>query len=173
MKKHKGFIKWYRGITENPFFMVKPFDDWRAFEYLCLKARRYPGEVVLSDGNIVHLECGQYFISRAKLADIFGWTVKKLKGWEFRMKTSKMVSAEGLPKGTRYTIENYTFYQLEGPAEGPAKGTSQGTSQGLRIKKDKESIKKDARAGVSEAPGAVVPMNDEIRFKLQKTIKGI
>ena len=166
MSKEKGFIKWYRGITENPFFMSKPFDDWRAFEYLCLKARRYPGEIVLNDGNVIQLDCGQYFISRQKLADIFGWTIKKLKGWEKRMFLSKMVLSEGLSKGTRYTIENYTFYQLEGTAKGTAKGISQGLSQGLRIKKDKESIKKDARAGESETPRDVVPMPDYIREKI-------
>lgn len=168
MSKSKGFIKWYRGITDNPFFMAKPFDDWRAFEYLCLQARRYPGDIVLSDGNIVHLEAGQYFISRAKLADIFGWSIKKLKGWEFRMKTAKMVLAKGLAKGTLYTIEKYTFYQLEGPAEGPAKGTSEGLTEGLRIKKDKESIKKDARACDMETPRDVIPMPDYIRKKMEE-----
>lgn len=170
MSKSKGYIKWHRSITENPFFMVKPFDDWRAFEYLCLKARRYPGDVVLADGNVVHVASGQYFISRAKLADIFGWSVKKLKGWEERMKRAKMVLPEGLPKGTRYTIEKYAFYQLEGPAEGPAEGTSEGTSQGLRIKKDKESIKKDARASDLETPRDVIPMPDFIRQKINEVL---
>lgn len=170
MSKNKGYIKWHRSVADNPFFLVKPFDDWRAFEYLCLKARRYPGEIVLSDGNVIRLDRGQYFISRQKLADIFGWTIKKLKGWEKRMFLAKMVLAEGLAKGTRYTIENYTFYQLEGPAEGPAKGTSEGTSEGPRIKKDKESIKKDARASDQETPRDVIPMPDYIRKKINEVL---
>lgn len=170
MGKSKGYIKWHRSVADNPFFLVKPFDDWRAFEYLCLKARRYPGDVVLADGNVVHVASGQYFISRAKLADIFGWSVKKLRGWEKRMKRAKMVLAEGLAKGTRYTIEKYAFYQLEGQAEGHAKGQSEGTSEGTRIKKDKESIKKDARACDLEAPRDVIPMPDFIRKKINEVL---
>lgn len=170
MSKSKGYIKWHRSITDNPFFMVKPFDDWRAFEYLCLKARRYPGDVVLADGNVVHVASGQYFISRAKLADIFGWTVKKLRGWEERMKRAKMVTAKGQGRGTIYTIEMYTFYQLEGQAEGQGKGQPQGQPQGQRIKKDKESIKKDARASDLETPRDVIPMPDFIRQKINEVL---
>lgn len=173
MSTKKGFIKWYRDAIENPLFCKKPFDEWHAFEYLCFRARKYPGDLMLDNGAIIHLEIGQYFTSREKLADVFGWTVKKLRAWEKRINRLKMGTAKGTPWGTVYTLENYYSHQYEGQAEGQAKGQTTGQTPGQQKRKNKESIKKDARAGVSEAPAAVVPMNDEIRYRLQKTIKGI
>lgn len=171
MKKNNTFIKLYRSTLDNVLFNVKPFDDWRAFEYLILKARIEPCDIVLSNGDIVHLERGQHFESKASLAEKFGWSVKKLKGWEKRMKRLGMVLSEGLAKGTTYTVENYTFYQGEGLAKGPAEGLSQGLSQGPRKKNDKECIK-NARAREGEAPRdadrKVIPMPEEIRRKLTK-----
>lgn len=169
-KKNETFIKLYRSTLENSLFNVKPFDDWRAFMYLMLKARIKAGEVVLSDGTIIKVKRGQHFESKASLAAKFGWSVKKLKGWEKRMKSLKMVSAVGLSKGTIYTVENYTFYQGEGLAKGPAEGPSQGPSQGPRKKNDKECKKKDARACDQEAPRElkVIPMPEEIRKKFEE-----
>lgn len=175
-KKNKTFIKLFRSTLENDLFNQKPFDDWRAFEYLILKARIEPCDIPLPNGEIVHLERGQHFESRASLAEKFGWSVKKLKGWENRMKRLKMVLSQGLSKGTTYTVENYTFYQGEGPAQGPSQGPSQGLTQGPHKKNNKECIK-NARACEGETPrGAeerkVIPMPDEIKNKWQDFMEG-
>ena len=170
-KKNETYIKLYRSTLDNALFNIKPFDDWRAFLYMILKARVKAGEVILSDGTIVKLKRGQHFESKASLAAKFGWTVKKLKGWEKRMKSLKMVSAQGLPKGTVYTVEMYTFYQGEGLAKGPAKGPAEGPAQGSSNKNEKECLKNNDRAGVQEAPRDVIPMPDEIREKLKGALK--
>lgn len=172
-KRNETYIKLYRSTLDTALFNVKPFDDWRAFEYLCLKARVKPCELVLSDGTIIHLKRGQHFESKTSLAEKFGWSVKKLKGWERRMKRLKMVLAEGLAKGTTYTVENYTFYQGEGLAEGLAEGLTEVPTEVPSKKNVKECIKKDARACEDITPRGVVPMNDEIRQKLKKTIKSV
>ena len=86
------------------------------------------------------------------------------------MKRAKMVTAKGQGRGTIYTIEMYTFYQLEGQAEGQGKGQPQGQPQGQRIKNDKESIKKDARASDLETPRDVIPMPDFIRQKINEVL---
>lgn len=88
------------------------------------------------------------------------------------MKRLKMVLAEGLGKGTIYTIEKYTFYQGEGLAEGLAEGLSEGLTEGLRKKNDKECKKNDTRAREEKAPRCV-PIPDELRRKIDKAIKGI
>lgn len=167
MKKNNTFIKLYRSTLDNVLFNVKPFDDWRAFEYLILKARIEPCDLVLANGEIVHLERGQHFESRKSIAEKFGWSVKKVRAWEDRLKRLNMGTAEGMPKGTLYTLKNYTFYQGEGHAKGHGKGQSQGTSQGTRKKNDKE-CKRNARAREGEAPRdaeerKVIPMPEEIR----------
>lgn len=168
MSKKKPYIKWYMDICDNPLFLKKPFSDWQAFEYLCLKCRRFPTDLVLDDGTIIHLATGQYFISRANLADICGWSVKKLRAWEKRTKQLKMVTAEGKARGTLYTVENYVFHQIEGQAKGQGKGQPEGTSEGQHTYKDKESIKKDARVRDLETPREVIPMPDYIRKKIEK-----
>lgn len=173
MSTKKGFIKWYRDATDNPLFCKKPFDEWHAFEYLCFKARKYPVDLILDNGAIVHLEIGQYFTSREKLSEVFGWSVKKLRAWEDRLKRLKMGTAKGTPWGMVYTLENYALHQHTGQAEGQAKGQTTGQTVGQQKRKNKESIKKDARAGEVEAPRDVVGMPDELRRKLNKAIKGI
>ena len=170
-KKNETYIKLYRSTLDNALFNVKPFDDWRAFLYLILKARVKAGDVILSDGTIIKLKRGQHFESKASLAAKFGWSVKKLKGWEKRMKTLKMVSAQGLPKGTVYTVEKYTFYQGEGLAKGPAKEPAEGPAQGSSNKNEKECLKNNDRAGDPEPPRDVIPMPDEIREKLRGALK--
>ena len=167
MSKKKGHVKWYRDATDNPLFNVKPYDDWHAFEFLCLKCRRFPGEIVLDDGMVIYLSIGQYFSSRAKLAERFGWSVKKLRAWEDRLFRLKMVTVKGTPKGMVYTVENFEFHQIEGQAKGHAQGQSEGITQGQRIKKEKERIKKETSAGDLEAP-RVVPMPDYIRKKIDE-----
>lgn len=169
-KKNETYIKLYRSTLDNALFNTKPFDDWRAFLYLILKARIKAGEVILSDGSIVKLKRGQHFESKASLAAKFGWTTKKLKGWEKRMKKLKMVSAKGLPKGTLYTVEKYTFYQGEGLAKGPAKGPAEGPSAGPSKKNEEECKKKDARAGDPETPRDVIPMPDYLRQKIEEVL---
>ena len=168
-KKNETYIKLYRSTLDNALFNIRPFDDWRAFLYLILKARIKAGEVVLRDGTIVKLKRGHHFESKASLAAKFGWSVKKLKGWEKRMKKLKMVSALGLAKGTIYTVEKYTFFQGKGLAKGPAEWTSEGPTEGPR-KKNEEECKRSSRAGGGEPPRElkVIPMPDDIRKKIEK-----
>lgn len=175
-KKNNTYIKLYRSTLENNLFNVKPFDDWRAFEYLILKARVEPCDLVLSTGEIIHLERGQHFESRKSLAEKFGWSVKKIRAWEDRLKRLKMGTAKGTGKGTLYTLENYGFYQGEGHGKGHSEGQPQGTSQGTRKKNDKECIK-NARAREDETPrGAeerkVIPMPEEIKTKWKDFMEG-
>lgn len=176
MSKKKGFIKWYRDATDNPLFCKKPFDDWHAFEYLCLKARKTPTEIVLDNGVIITIDVGQVFISREKLADVFGWSVKKLRAWENRIKRLNMGTAKGTQKGTLYTLKNYEFHQCEGQAKGQAKGQPEGTSEGTRKRIDKECIK-NARACEGETPRdaeerKVIPMPEEIKTKWKDFMEG-
>ena len=177
MSKKRGHIKWFRDILDNPLFRKKPWSDWQAFEFLCLQSKRFPGDLILTDGTVMHLDTGQVFISRATFADIAGWSTKKLRAWEKRVNTLKMVTVSGTPWGMVYTVENYTFHQHEGQAKGQGLGQSKGQTEGQRKKKDKESIKKETRFGDEKAPNGseknVIPMPEEIRRKLDKAIKEV
>ena len=161
MNQNKGtYIKLYRKVINDDWFSKRPFDDFRAFIYILVKARVTPTDVLLDDGTIVHLERGQHFESRSSLAEKFGWTIKKVRAWEGRMVRDKKGHAEGHAKGIVYTIENYSKYQGEGHAEGHAKGQTEGHAEGQRKKNDikneyKECEREGARARARMREGTI------------------
>ncbi len=171
MSKRRGHIKYYRDALDNPLFCKKPFDDWHAFDFFMLKCQRFPCDVELKDGTKIHLDIGQLFISRKKLADIFGWSVKKLRAWENRLFHLNMVTVEGKRKGMVYTLKNYASHQLEGQPQGHEEGQPQGQPQGQSKKKGKERIKKEtSRSGDFDPPLEVIPMPDYIRQKIEEVL---
>ena len=172
MSKERGHIKWYRDALDNPLFCKKPFDDWHAFEYLALKCRRFPTTLELEDGTTVQLDVGQYFVSRKKLADIFGWTEKKLRAWEGRLNRLNMVTAQGTRKGIVYTLKSYAFHQCEGQPQGQEVGQSEGQPQGQSKKKGKERKKKEVRLGADETPHAQpIKCPDDIRKNIERIFR--
>lgn len=111
-------------------FDQKPYDDLRAWLWALATAQALPSTAKLKDGTEIFVDRGQFFRSKEKLAKEFGWSLKELRSWEQRMKRNGSMSYEGRPKGrprgTLYTVENYTFYQGSDPPKGQAKGQAKG-----------------------------------------------
>ena len=149
---NNGYIKLYRKCLENEFFLEKPFDRWRAFEYLLISARYKPSRVILK-GQVIELEAGQLIVSEKKLAEKWDWSRGKVRRFLSRLESLQMIQVNGTAYGTLVTIENYTKYQCDGTSDGTTDstsdsttdGTSDGTSDGTHIKKDKKvkKVKKD------------------------------
>ena len=147
-----GYIKLYRKCLENEFFLEKPFDRWRAFEYLLISARYKPSRVILK-GQVIELEAGQLIVSEKKLAEKWDWSRGKVRRFLSLLESLQMIQVNGTAYGTLVTIENYTKYQCDGTSDGTTDstsdsttdGTSDGTSDGTHIKKDKKvkKVKKD------------------------------
>lgn len=148
---NSGYIKLYRKCLENEFFLEKPFDRWRAFEYLLISARYKPSRVILK-GQVIELDTGQLIVSEKQLAEKWGWSRGKVRRYILLLESLGMVQVNGTALGTVLTIENYTKYQCEQTANGTALGTtdgtsdstSLGTSDGTHIKKVKK-VKKDKK----------------------------
>lgn len=149
---NNGYIKLYRKCLENEFFLEKPFDRWRAFEYLLILARYKPSRVILK-GQVIELEAGQLIVSEKKLAEKWDWSRGKVRRFLSLLESLQMIQVNGTAYGTLVTIENYTKYQCDGTSDGTTDstsdsttdGTSDGTSDGTHIKKDKKvkKVKKD------------------------------
>lgn len=153
---NNGYIKLYRKCLENEFFLEKPFDRWRAFEYLLISARYKPSRVILK-GQVIELEAGQLIVSEKKLAEKWDWSRGKVRRFLSLLESLQMIQVNGTAYGTLVTIENYTKYQCDGTSDGTtdstsggtsdstSDGTSDSTSDGTHIKKDKKvkKVKKD------------------------------
>ena len=148
---NNGYIKLYRKCLENEFFLEKPFDRWRAFEYLLISARYKPSRVILK-GQVIELEAGQLIVSEKKLAEKWDWSRGKVRRFLSLLESLQMIQVNGTAYGTLVTIENYTKYQCDGTSDGTtdsttdgtSDSTSDGTSDGTHIKKVKKD-KKDKK----------------------------
>ena len=155
---NKTYIKLYRKVMDNAIFLELPYDRWHAFEFLLLKARRFPTVTILK-GKPIKLEVGQLICGEDKLASIWGWSRGKVKRYLDMLENLGMIKKNGTPYGTLITIENYTKYQGEcsysdtplGTSDGTSLDTSDGTHK-KNVKKDKnvKNVKKDIYIGVPD-----------------------
>ena len=153
---NKTYIKLYRKVMENAIFLELPYDRWHAFEFLLLKARRFPTVTILK-GKPIKLEVGQLICGEDKLASKWGWSRGKVKRYLDMLENLGMIKKNGTPYGTLITIENYTKHQGEcsysDTTDDTTDGTSLDTTDGTHkknVKKDKKdkNVKKDIYIGV-------------------------
>ena len=76
----KGWIKLHRKLLDCWIWQVKPYDKARAWVDLLLLAMHHDKKIVINDKPVV-IERGSYFISRGKLADRWGWSIKKVDAY--------------------------------------------------------------------------------------------
>lgn len=155
---NKTYIKLYRKVMDNAIFLELPYDRWHAFEFLLLKARRFPTVTILK-GKPIKLEVGQLICGEEKLAVKWGWSRGKVIRYLDMLENLGMIKKNGTPYGTLITIENYTKYQGEcsysdtplGTSDGTSLDTSDGTHK-KNVKKDKnvKNVKKDIYIGVPD-----------------------
>ena len=159
---NKTYIKLYRKVMDNAIFLELPYDRWHAFEFLILKARRFPTVTILK-GKPIKLEVGQLICGEDKLASKWGWSRGKVKRYLDMLENLGMIKKNGTPYGTLITVENYTKYQGEclysdttdDTTDGTSLDTTGGTSDGTHkknVKKEKKekNVKKDIYIGVPD-----------------------
>ena len=75
-----GWFKLYRQMENNILWQDKPFAKGQAWIDLILMANIADGDV-LSKGVVVHVKRGQVFRTQKYLADRWGWSIKKVRGF--------------------------------------------------------------------------------------------
>ena len=133
----EGYVKIYRKVMENEVFLELPYDRWHAFEFLVLKARRFPTITILK-GKPIKLEVGQLIYGEDALARKWGWSRGKVKRFLDMLENLEMIKKNGTPYGTVITIENYTKYQGDCACDDTPLDTPDSTSDGTHNKKDKK-----------------------------------
>lgn len=156
---NETYLKLYRKCMDNELFTEKPFDRWHAFEYMMLKAYRYPRDAVIK-GQIVHIDTGQFIMSQRKMAETFGWSINKFIRFRKLLEQLNMVTFDGDTYGdsigTLVTIVNYKAFQVKEEVDGDTNEDSRvdtrentcGDTNGDNIKKDKKD-KKDKNNNMS------------------------
>lgn len=121
-KESKGFIKLERSIFEHWIF--QDAEKFKAFVDL-IQLARWKDEKLLIGNNLITIPRGSYYTSELKLAERWGWGIKKTRSFLKLLENEKMITKKGTPKGTTLTVTNYDFYQSEGTTKGITKDTTE------------------------------------------------
>lgn len=146
----EGWIKLYRKTQDNFLWTEKPFDKARAWIDLLLMAMHQEKKLIV-DGTKTTVARGSFITSRLKLADRWGWSLKKVDAYLKLLESEKMVTTKGTTKGTTITIVKYEEYQIMGTTEDISKVTAdvatEVTTEDTQNKNDKNT-KNEKKANV-------------------------
>lgn len=118
---NKGWIKIYRSLEDNWIWQSDKHNRQSAWIDLLLMANHNEQKVNIGNSNII-VQPGQRWTSLPKLADRWGWSVKKVRAYLTLLENDEMIYANGNSKGTLITIRNYKEYQTISGNEGTQKG---------------------------------------------------
>lgn len=159
----KGWIKVHRSITECFIWTDKPFDKARAWIDLLLLVC-HKDKKILIDGKPFTVSRGSYLISRGKLAERWGWSLKKLDNYLRVLEREDMVTTFSTKKGIVITIVNYDKFQVQGTTEDTVEDTTQETVEDIpeEIAEDtaedrqKKELKNDKNNNISLSVSQIV-----------------
>ena len=162
----KGWIKVHRSITECFIWTDKPFDKARAWIDLLLLVC-HKDKKILIDGKPFTVSRGSYLISRGKLAERWGWSLKKLDNYLRVLEREEMVTTFSTKKGIVITIVNYDKFQVQGTTEDTVEDTTQDTVDDIpeeiagdtaedRQKKELKNVKNDKNNNISSSVSQIV-----------------
>ena len=106
----KGWIKLHRQITDHWIWEEKPFDRRSAWIDLLLMANHEEKKIALGN-EILFVEKGCLITTEMKLADRWGWSKSKVRGFLATLEKDGMISQKKDRKKTAINIENYGFFQ--------------------------------------------------------------
>ena len=145
-----GWIKLWRGLSDNPLWLEKPFSKGQAWVDLLLLANSADNEGLDRYGNIVKFERGKVYKSTVELSERWGWSRHRALRFLENLEKSHMISRKSRTGyGTVLTIENWGKYQDKRTSNGTGVGTGSGTKSGqvsAHNKEDKEDIRRKEAA---------------------------
>lgn len=121
----RGWLALRRGWRERLGIKPQPFDDFGAALWAIENAAFKPHRRWFN-GQQVPLERGQLVTSHAVMAEAFGWTVKRVRGFEERMRKTGNWALRRAPLYTVLTICDFDTispaYALQGHTDGHSGG---------------------------------------------------
>lgn len=138
MASPSGWIRVDRKIREH--WVWDDPELLRAWLWILFEATHEPRVVDVGAGQVT-LATGQVLTTYRDLAEAWGWSVKKVRGFLARLVECQMVGTnlggKGARSGTQLTVLNYTDYQQSGAQTGAEKGHKGGHASKLRKNKNK------------------------------------
>ena len=119
----KGWIKLYRQIEDNPYWLSEPFTRAQAWVDLLLLANHKPGHIRVR-GIKVEVGRGQVGWSERELAKRWRWSRGKVRRFfsELGSKTVQQIEPQKNNVTTLITIVNYDRYQMDDTTNGTTDG---------------------------------------------------
>ena len=125
----QGWIKLHRSILENFLWQEKrTFNRSEAWLELLLTAS-YEDRKVLISGQPVNVKAGQTATTMAYLAEHWGWSRKKVKGFFDLLVQEEMIATQCTSKYTLVTILKWGFYQNQDTPEEQQKNIKSTTEE--------------------------------------------
>jgi hypothetical protein len=106
----EGWIKLYRSILTNEYWLEKPFTRGQAWVDMILTAN-HENRKVPFDGNLIEVERGSYITSIRKICERWGWSNTKVVKFFKVLEEEKMIAYKSDNKKTLITILKYSEYQ--------------------------------------------------------------
>ena len=105
-----GWIKLHRALTAHWLWAEKPFDKKSAWIDLLLLANHRPGKVLFGS-ELLELDCGDVVTSEVKLAERWGWSRQKVRGFLKKLEGDGMLRVEKDTHKTKLQICRFAQYQ--------------------------------------------------------------
>lgn len=108
-----GWIKIYRSVKSHWIWTKnKPLSYFEAWILIILSVN-YSDEKVLIDSELIECKRGQKLYSLQSWANMFNWSIQKVRTFFRLLSSDNMIELEGLRKTTRLTVCNYESYQSQ------------------------------------------------------------
>ena len=143
-----GWVKLYRGITENWVWSDKPYSKGQAWLDLIILANHKDGKFPLGD-EIVSVSRGCFITSELKLMDRWGWSKSKVRLFLNQLQNDSMIVKKTDRKKTTINIVNYGNYQECETTEEPKKDHQQTDDRPL---KDTNKNVKNVKNNINNIP---------------------
>lgn len=148
-----GWIKLHRTLREHWLWAEKPFDRRSAWIDLLLTANHEAGRVALGN-EVIPVGRGELITSEVKLAEKWGWSRQKVRGFLKTLEGDGMLSVKKDSRKTMLTILRYDFYQNRGETAEEQPMHSKGTADAQqRDTNNKNKNYKNEKKGKEAAYG--------------------
>lgn len=145
-----GWFLMHRGWMESGDFRPEPFTEPQAFVWSIERAAHKPHGQWFN-GTLYHVGRGQFVTSLPKLAEAFGWSVKRVRLFVARMEKAGKWARSGAHAGAKaptvLTVCNYALYQAPAKSEGKAEGMNGGSPEAKQGQSDGKEQKECSNNG--------------------------
>jgi len=139
--KDDGWVKVYRKMLDNPIF--KDSETLQLFLYCLLRANFKPNDF-LFNGQVVHLERGQFIFGLRKASKALKMSIRKLRTRLLVLGKLGITTQQTTHRFSIITVCNYNYYQDSENEKGHNKGhtddTLTTTNKNVKKEKNKEYV---------------------------------